>query len=81
MSFDITEHVPGFSDREVQALATEAEAGYDVQGLPTELNPHRDVLALVPDELREALADRARQDGQSPAAIVREALAAYLHTA
>lgn len=81
MSFEITDSVPGFSDKNVAALAAEAEAGYELTGRSSEPNPHFQRLQLVPSDLLEAIDDRAREDGQSPEAVVRQALARYLNTA
>lgn len=81
MSFEVTDHVPGCSDEEVSAMVAEAEAGYALKGLPSESNPHRVSSPLVPDDLREAIEDRARRDGSSAETVVREAIEAYLHIA
>lgn len=81
MNVEVTDHVPGFSDEEVEAMVAEAEAGYDLQGVPSEPNPHHVGSSLVPDDLREAIEDRARRDGLSPEAVVREAIEAHLHIA
>ena len=79
MSFETTDHVSGLSDEQVAALAQAAEAGYDVRALNWETNPHR--LQLVPEDLLEAIDQRAREDGESPETVVRRALTAYLRSA
>ncbi|MCA0435408.1 MAG: ribbon-helix-helix domain-containing protein [Austwickia sp.] len=81
MSFEIIDHVPGVTDERVAELVAEAEAGYELGELSTTTNPHSQRRALVPADLLEAIDERARRDGQSPADIVREALTAYLHSA
>lgn len=81
MSFEITDHVPGLSDEQVAAVADEAGSGYDLATLDTEHNPHFQRLQLVPEDLLDAIDERAQKDGQSAEAVVRQALAAYLHTA
>lgn len=81
MSFEITDRVPGPTDDEVAAAVAEAEAGYDLGTLPVERNPHAERLPLVPDDLLDAIEERAQRDGESPEAVVRRALVAYLHTA
>ena len=81
MSLEITDHVAAFSDEQVAAMAGEAQAGYDVSARAGEPNPHFQRLQLVPVDLLDAIEERAEQDGQSPEAVVRRALAAYLHTA
>lgn len=81
MSFEITDHVPGLSDEQVAAVADEAEAGYDLAGRESEANPHFQRVQLVPADLLDAIDERAQKDGQSPEAVVRQALASYLHTA
>lgn len=81
MSFEITDRVPGLSDEDMAALVAEAENGYDLAGRPSELNPHFQRLQLVPADLLDAIDERAEKDGQSPEAVVRQALARYLDTA
>ncbi|MCR1784046.1 ribbon-helix-helix domain-containing protein [Nocardioides carbamazepini] len=81
MNFEITDHVPGLSDDQVARAAAEAEAGYDLRGRPSEPNPHLGRVQLVPTDLLDAVEERAARDGQSPEAVVRQALAAYLRTA
>ncbi|MEE6282844.1 CopG family transcriptional regulator [Georgenia sunbinii] len=81
MSFEITNRVPGVSDKDVAAMTAEAQDGYDLAETVAEPNPHFQRLQLVPDDLLEAIDERARRDGQSPDAVVRQALATYLHTA
>lgn len=81
MSFQITDHVPGFSNEDLAAMAAEAEAGYDLTGRASELNPHFQRLQLVPADLLDAIDQRAEKDGLSPEEVVRQALASYLHSA
>lgn len=81
MNFSITDHVPGLSDEQVAAIAGEAEAGYDLTGRVSEANPHFQRLQLVPADLLDAIDERAQEDGQSPEAVVRQALTTYLRPA
>jgi hypothetical protein len=73
-------HIPGFTDAEVAKMVTEAEAGYDLATnvIRVEPNPHFQKLNLVPEDLGEAIIDRAIHDGSTPAEVVRAALKAYL---
>jgi len=74
------------TDDLVQELAAKAEAGYDVDetlrrrgGRPSLGSAPATVESVRLDpELREALADRARDDRESPSAVIRKALRAYL---
>ncbi len=81
MSYEITDSVPGLTDAQVTDLVQEAEAGYDLTARPSEQNPHFHRVQLVPEDLLEAIAERAAKDGQSPDAVVREALSNYLDSA
>lgn len=81
MSFEITDHVPGLTDAQVAELIEEAKAGYDLTDSVPEPNPYFQRVQLVPADLLDAIDERARKDGQSPDAVVREALASYLETA
>lgn len=81
MSFEITDHVSGLSNDKVAAVADQAEAGYDLGDQASEPNPHFQRLQLVPEDLLDAIDERAYMEGQSPEAVVRQALATYLHTA
>ena len=81
MSFEITDRVPGLSHEDVDALVAEAENGYDLAARPSEPNPHFQRLQLVPADLLDVIDERAEKDGQSPEAVVRQALARYLDTA
>lgn len=81
MSFEITDHVPGLTDEQVAALVKEAEDGYTLSHREAAANPHFKRVKLVPDDLLEAIDERARTDGQSPEAVVRQALSSYLDTA
>lgn len=79
------------TDTEVQALAAEAEAGYDVDRL-IERRPKRgrpslgsapasvESVRLDPD-LREELLQRARSEGTTTSEIIREALRRFLRAA
>ncbi len=81
MSYEITDHVPGLTDEQVAALTREAEAGFDLTDKEIRPNPHLQRVQLVPADLLDAIDEHARKDGQSPKAVVREALTSYLHTA
>lgn len=81
MSFEVSDYVPGLTEAQVAELVKEAEAGYDLTSHDTEPNPHFQRVQLVPEDLLDAIDERARKDGQSPDAVVREALAHYLDTA
>ncbi|MDQ6522860.1 ribbon-helix-helix protein, CopG family [Nocardioides sp. LHD-245] len=81
MNIEITDHVPGLSDEQVARAVTEAESGYDLTDRPSEPNPHLGRVQLVPTDLLDAIDERAARDGESPEAVVRQALAAYLRTA
>lgn len=81
MTFEMTDHVPGLNDDRVAALAEEAEMGYDVRPHDGEPNPHSQRVRLIPEDLMDAVEARAKQDGQSTEAVLREALVAYLRTA
>lgn len=81
MSFDITDHVDGLSDEQVAAAVEEAETGYDLADRQSEANPHFQSVQIVPADLVDAIEERARKDGQSPEAVLREALTTYLRSA
>ena len=81
MSYEITDRVPGLTDAQVADLVQEAEAGYDLTARPSEPNPHFHRVQLVPEDLLDAIDERAAKDGQSPDAVVRDALSSYLDTA
>jgi hypothetical protein len=79
------------TDAEVEALAAEAEAGYDVDVLLAR-RPKRGRPALgsspagvesvrLEPELRRALLERARADGTTTSEVIREALRRFLHAA
>jgi len=79
------------TDAEVEALAAEAEAGYDVDELLAR-RPKRGRPALgsspasvesvrLDPELQRELRDRARADGTTTSEIIREALRRFLHAA
>jgi hypothetical protein len=84
----ITHHGRLVSDDEIQALADEAEAGFDLSLLKR--RPGRPALGDAPAQvfpvrldpaLRSALEDRAETDHTSASDIVRAALRAYLKVA
>ena len=79
------------TDSEVEALAAEAEAGYDVDELIAR-RPKRGRPALgsapasvesvrLDPELRQELAERARAEGTTTSELIREALRRYLRAA
>lgn len=79
------------TDVEVEALAAEAEAGYDVDELIAR-RPKRGRPALgsgpasvesvrLDPELREQLAERARAEGTTTSEVIREALRRFLRAA
>jgi hypothetical protein len=79
------------TDKDVEILAAEAEAGYDVDRLIAR-RPKRGRPALgssaasvesvrLDPELREELLDRARSEGTTASEIIREALRRFLHAA
>lgn len=79
------------TDAEVEKLAAEAEAGYDVdqliskrnkRGRPTMGNAPSSVesVRLDPD-LRRQLLERAQADGTTTSELIREALRRYLEAA
>jgi hypothetical protein len=79
------------SDKEVEVLAAEAEAGYDVERLIAR-RPKRGRPALgssaasvesvrLDPELRGELVERARSEGTTTSEIIREALRRFLRAA
>jgi lipocalin len=79
------------TDREVEALTAEAEAGYDVDRLIAR-RPKRGRPALgsspasvesvrLDPELRQELLERARSEGTTTSEIIREALRRFLRAA
>ena len=79
------------TDREVERLAAEAEAGYDVgeliarrgrRGRPPIGTAAASVesVRLDPD-LRRQLLERASAEGTTPSELIRQALRRYLHAA
>jgi len=76
------------TDSEIEALADEAEAGYDVDHLVARRNKRgRPTLGTAPasvesvrldPELKDQLLTRAEQDHTSPSEVIREALRRYL---
>jgi uncharacterized protein (DUF4415 family) len=79
------------TDAEVEALAAEAEAGYDVDELlPRRSKRGRPALGSSPSsvesvrldaELRRELLERAQAHGTTPSEVIREALRQFLHAA
>ena len=79
------------TDAEVEALAAEAEAGYDVdrliarrrkRGRPALGSSAASVESVRLDpELRGQLLERARSEGTTTSEIIREALRRFLHAA
>ncbi len=78
------------TDADVDRLAAEAEAGYDVDELLARPKRGRPRLGSAPasvesvrldPELREELAVRARADGTTPSEVIREALRRFLRAA
>ena len=76
------------TDAEIQAMADEAEAGYDVTklkrrpGRPSLGASAADVFPVrLEPELRAALDSRAEAEQTTASHIVRNALRAYLHVA
>jgi hypothetical protein len=79
------------TDKEIEALAAEAEAGYDVdeliarrpkRGRPCLGSSAASVESVRLDpELRGELLERARSEGTTTSEIIREALRRFLHAA
>lgn len=79
------------TDKEVEALAAEAEAGYDVdrligrrtkRGRPALGSSPASVESVRLDpELRQELLERARSEGTTTSEIIREALRRFLRAA
>jgi hypothetical protein len=79
------------SDAEIDRLAAEAQAGYDVdaliarrgkRGRPTLGSAAASVESVRLDpELRAQLLQRASSEGTTPSELIREALRRYLHAA
>lgn len=79
------------TDADVNALAAEAEAGYDVDALLSRRGKRgRPSLGSAPasvesvrldPELRHELVVRAKADGTTPSEVIRQALRRYLHAA
>jgi predicted transcriptional regulator len=81
----------GVADQDIENLAAEAEAGYDVEALIARRNKRgRPTLGNAPasvesvrldPELRRQLLDRAEADGTTTSELIREALRRYLRAA
>jgi CRISPR-associated endonuclease/helicase Cas3 len=79
------------ADSDIEALAAEAEAGYDVDRLIARRRKRgRPALGSSPasvesvrldPELRSELLQRARSDGTTPSEVIREALRRFLRAA
>jgi hypothetical protein len=79
------------TDRDIEQLAAESEAGYDVdaliarrnkRGRPTIGTAAASVESVRLDpELRRQLIERAQSEGTTPSELIREALRRYLHAA
>jgi Ribbon-helix-helix protein, copG family len=77
------------TDEDIEKLAAEAEAGYDVdtliarrnkRGRPTIGSSAASVESVRLDpELRRQLIERAQSEGTTPSELIREALRRYLH--
>ena len=84
----ITSHGRIVTDQEIEAMADEAEAGYDLSklkrrpGRPTLGSAAAEVFPVrLEPELRAALEARATTDETTASDVVRNALRAYLHVA
>jgi len=79
------------TDKEVETLAAEAEAGYDVEALLARRGKRgRPALGSAPasvesvrldPELRDQLLERAKADGTTTSELIREALRRFLQAA
>ncbi|WP_131105790.1 hypothetical protein [Ornithinimicrobium sufpigmenti] len=72
MSDEIIDSVPALTDARVTDLVQEAEAGCELTARASEQNPHSHRVQLVPEDVLDAIDERAAKDGQSPDAVVRE---------
>ncbi|MEO8969346.1 MAG: ribbon-helix-helix protein, CopG family [Solirubrobacteraceae bacterium] len=83
-----TRSARAITDADIETLAAEAEAGYDVERLIARRGKRgRPALGSAPatvesvrldPELRRQLADRAQADGTTASELIREALRQYL---
>lgn len=83
-----TRSARAITDADIETLAAEAEAGYDVETLIARRGKRgRPALGSAPatvesvrldPELRRQLADRAQADGTTASELIREALRQYL---
>jgi len=79
------------TDQDVEKLAAEAEAGYDVETLIARRNKRgRPTIGAAPasvesvrldPELRRQLLERAEADGTTPSELIRDALRRYFRAA
>jgi uncharacterized protein (DUF4415 family) len=86
-----TESGRAITDEDIEKLAAEAEAGYDVdaliarrgkRGRPTLGTSAASVESVRLDpELRRELLERAQSEGTTTSELIREALRRYLHAA
>jgi hypothetical protein len=86
-----TESGRQITDQDIESLAAEAEAGYDVATLIARRNKRgRPTLGSAPasvesvrldPELRRQLLDRAEAEGTTTSELIREALRRYLRAA
>ena len=86
-----TESGRPITDQDIESLAAEAEAGYDVETLIARGNKRgRPTLGSAPasvesvrldPELRRQLLDRAEAEGTTTSELIREALRRYLRAA
>lgn len=86
-----TKSGPSITDSQIEKLAAEAEAGYDVdaliarrnkRGRPTIGTAAASVESVRLDpELRRQLIERAQSEGTTPSELIREALRRYLSAA
>jgi hypothetical protein len=59
MSYEITDRVPGLTEAQVSDLVQEAEAGYGLTTCQAESSPHFHRVQLVPEDLLDAIDERA----------------------
>ena len=77
------------TDELVEELAEKAETGYDVDEIlrrrggrpPIGSAPASVESVRLDPELRDALAERARRDDETPSSVIRKALRKYLNVA
>jgi uncharacterized protein (DUF4415 family) len=89
--YGLTRSGKPITDEEVETLAAEAEAGYDVEALVARRGKRgRPALGSAPasvesvrldPELRDQLLERAKADGTTTSELIREALRRFLEAA